>query len=277
MKETFMKISKAYEVLSNKERRDIYDASHGLSSVGSFIKSKTVTLTEQNYRRLVIDSDDFWVIQVYTHDNNICQNLGPEWDKMAQSYSFLKFGRIDFKSQMGLQSQIPFRVAEIPFIYVYKKGTEPDFVQFSVGESIPTSVRKKLMNAFPKSYTAVDFDTFRSELEDDSGNKIFHLTRSGLDPWFHFEGQYEDSGKFLATKRADYPKIFKYLEEKNIKIEKSFKGSGQFLFKVNPSTFVNRVEFSDIYSLYRFLNPVIFSRENFKKLCNIEPFDEDLE
>jgi len=57
-------------VLSNEERKAIYDSSSGYSQVGSFIKSKTHTLTVENYSRLVSNSKDFWVIQVFMHENS---------------------------------------------------------------------------------------------------------------------------------------------------------------------------------------------------------------
>lgn len=96
--EKFLKITDAYHVLSNPEKREIYDSSNGLSSVGHYIRSKTITLTTKNYNRLVTESNDFWVIQVFSHDSPRCESLSTDWERLAKTYSFLKFGRVDFKS-----------------------------------------------------------------------------------------------------------------------------------------------------------------------------------
>lgn len=272
----FMGISKAYEVLSDKEKREIYDSSNGLSVVGAYIKSKTTTLTTKNYRRLVTNSNDFWVIQVFDHDHPACQNLGPQWDKLASTYSFLKFGRVDFKSQRGIQSMIPFRVIEFPFVFIYRKGHESDFVQFSYGVSVASSIKKKLMEAFPKSYLPVDIGGLKELMtKEEKQAQIIHLTKRGLNPRFHFEGQFEGKGRFVATKRAEYNKVLGYLQSLKIAVDRKSRES-QYLLKGADGQFALDNNFDNILSLYRFLTPVQFDKETFKRLCNVVPFDGEI-
>ena len=276
--ENFLKITRAYETLGNQEKREIYDASHGLTTDGSYIKSKfSVTLTKQNYQRLVTSSTHFWVIQVLTHDSSAAQSLSASWDALAEKYGkFLKFGRIDFKSQMALQANIPFRVAEIPFIYVYRKGMEPDFAEFKRGESVISSIKRLLVKKFPRGYqpqTFVELSTFLTAGELLEGSpKLVHVTENKLDQNFHFDSQFYQKEKgYLASKRADYALITGFLKSsKLIKNPKS-----RFLVHsanpLNPS-FDKKITkgfngYEEASNFYNFLNKVDFDSETFERLC----------
>jgi thioredoxin-like negative regulator of GroEL len=60
------------------------------------IKSNAVSLNEQNYHRLVEESDDLWIIEVYDETSEYCHRYSPIWEEIVNQFKgFVKFGRID--------------------------------------------------------------------------------------------------------------------------------------------------------------------------------------
>ena len=57
--EKFSLISKAYEILSNKESREHYDQTNGVLEP---IESKTTTINKYNFEELVEDSPQPWIV-----------------------------------------------------------------------------------------------------------------------------------------------------------------------------------------------------------------------
>ena len=94
-------------MLGDSDKKALYDSSYGLGSFKNYIRSKTVMLTDQNYDRLVAKSHDVWVMQVFDHDSSICQSYSDSWEAMAAKYSFLKFGRVDQRTQQHFQQSAP--------------------------------------------------------------------------------------------------------------------------------------------------------------------------
>lgn len=59
----FQQVQRAYDVLSNKEKRAMYDS---IETTFDLLKSDAVELTAQNFESEVLHKDDVWVIQIYT-------------------------------------------------------------------------------------------------------------------------------------------------------------------------------------------------------------------
>lgn len=91
------------------------------------IKSITISLTESNFERLVLESNDIWIIQVYEDANPWCEQIASLWDEIAQEYTHtLKFGRINIGTQRNLLRFLPFNIVFLPTIFSMVKGYESE-------------------------------------------------------------------------------------------------------------------------------------------------------
>jgi len=111
--ERFSKISKAYNILSNKERREHYDNTNGILEP---ITSKTTSLTTSNYDKLVTDSPKPWIIQVFSESSHRSKSFAGFWEEFAEKNNFIEFGRINFDKQKGLIKKLPFAIGELPLV-----------------------------------------------------------------------------------------------------------------------------------------------------------------
>lgn len=76
-KERFARILKAWEILGNPEKREAYDSNNGVITK---IKSKSTTLTRQNYYEEVESSNDLWIIQAYDSTSQYCHHFSQFWE-----------------------------------------------------------------------------------------------------------------------------------------------------------------------------------------------------
>lgn len=78
----------------------------------------TVELTPSNFHKLVIDSDDLWLVEFYAPWCGHCKNLAPEWKKAATALKgAVKLGTVDADQHGGLGSQ--YGVKGFPTIKVF--------------------------------------------------------------------------------------------------------------------------------------------------------------
>jgi hypothetical protein len=116
----FQQVVEAYEVLGDADKREAYDSSIGYIQK---LKSKTHELTEANFDRLVVESSDFWVIQVYVSGNKLCESMSPIWEEVAQVLSSTaKFGRINAETASGLLQRLPYSIRLHPTVLTYARG-----------------------------------------------------------------------------------------------------------------------------------------------------------
>lgn len=87
----------AWEVLGNSEKRQNYDQNSGFIKQ---IHSESVTLTTDNYDKLLGDSDEIWIVQVYDSTNPYCHYFSQFWEEViSHRKEYIKFGRIDVWQQ----------------------------------------------------------------------------------------------------------------------------------------------------------------------------------
>lgn len=207
-KETFLKVQKAYEVLKDPRRKEIYDQSYGLVEGSAFIQSQTTMITAQNYDRLVLDSKEFWVIQVFDHEWSQCQTFSDTWESLALKYPFLRWGRIDRKSQHAMLHRLPFRPLEYPFVFLYSQETNGEFVERG-REGFAKAIVRTLKEHLPTRLRIIGNADLMSMLSEGSkGRKtpcIIHINRAGFeDLLFMYESRMARGIDYFSTRNDLY-------------------------------------------------------------------------
>lgn len=114
-------ISKAYEILSDpKKRLNFDDKRSQVQAIGS----DTVTLTKENWKELVVESEDVWLIQIYADFAYTCQIFSKTWEQTANGpfKGAVKMGRIDYHADRDwVHSLVSFD--EVPFLFSWHRGT----------------------------------------------------------------------------------------------------------------------------------------------------------
>ena len=91
------------------------------------IKSKTISLTEANFERLVLETNDVWIIQIYEDANPWCEQIAALWDEIADEYAdTVKFGRINIGTQRNVLKFLPINIVFLPTILSMVKGYESE-------------------------------------------------------------------------------------------------------------------------------------------------------
>lgn len=101
-------------------------SSSGSKSSGSKGGSKSsgsavVTLTEDNFKELVLDSGDHWLVEFYAPWCGHCKNLAPEWEAAASELKgSVKLGAVDATVASSLAQQ--YGVKGYPTIKLFPAG-----------------------------------------------------------------------------------------------------------------------------------------------------------
>uniref|UniRef100_A0A665W7F0 Protein disulfide-isomerase A6 n=1 Tax=Echeneis naucrates TaxID=173247 RepID=A0A665W7F0_ECHNA len=103
----------------------------GGSSSGGNTKD-VVELTDDNFDKMVLESDDVWLVEFFAPWCGHCKNLEPEWAAAAtavkeQTKGKVRLGAVDATVHQGLSSR--YGIRGFPTIKVFRKGEEPEDYQ----------------------------------------------------------------------------------------------------------------------------------------------------
>lgn len=98
-----------------------YDALGKKSSSSSSDKSDVITLTDSNFKELVLDSEDLWLVEFYAPWCGHCKNLEPHWAKAATELKGkVKVGALDATVHQVMASR--YQVQGYPTIKMFPSG-----------------------------------------------------------------------------------------------------------------------------------------------------------
>ncbi len=86
-------------------------------------KDDVVELTESNFKKLVLDSDDMWLVEFFAPWCGHCKNLAPHWKKAASELKGkVKLGAVDATVHQSLAGQ--YGVQGYPTIKYFPAGVK---------------------------------------------------------------------------------------------------------------------------------------------------------
>ncbi|XP_063357846.1 protein disulfide-isomerase A6 homolog [Cydia amplana] len=93
----------------------------GKKSGGSGDKSDVITLTDSNFKELVLDSEDLWLVEFYAPWCGHCKNLEPHWAKAATELKGkVKLGALDATVHQSMAGR--YQVQGYPTIKMFPSG-----------------------------------------------------------------------------------------------------------------------------------------------------------
>ncbi|SBS81039.1 DnaJ protein, putative [Plasmodium ovale curtisi] len=181
----FREITKAYKILSDARLKKAYDNSKG--KVLKLIESNSLNLNLKNYTELVENSNDFWLIQIYSDTDNMSLSFSKVWEEAFDKYSeYISFGRINILTDKKLvKNKVPFNVKIFPTIFLlfpdssyllYSNifnATSKDFQNF-ITNSYPNYIYNVM--EFNKALSYGGIGTIGAGVHIDKNNKVILLT-----------------------------------------------------------------------------------------------------
>ena len=105
--------------------------------------SDVVTLTQDNFQSLVMDSDEHWLVEFYAPWCGHCKNLAPEWEEAAQKLTGqVKLGALDATQAESLAQK--YGIKGFPTIKLFGAGKKGKPVDYNGGRDAPAIVEYAL-------------------------------------------------------------------------------------------------------------------------------------
>ncbi|XP_060947049.1 protein disulfide-isomerase A6 isoform X1 [Limanda limanda] len=101
-------------------------------SGGDGRKEDVVELTDDNFDKLVLESDDVWLVEFFAPWCGHCKNLEPEWAAAAtavkeQTKGRVRLGALDATVHQAVSGR--YGIRGFPTIKIFRKGEEPEDFQ----------------------------------------------------------------------------------------------------------------------------------------------------
>lgn len=93
------------------------------------IRSGAVELTHLNYARLVEESFEPWVIQIYEDGSTSSEGFAELWESAVREFDgTVRFGRIDQRGEASLLKRLPFNVIYLPVVMTINGPDQPEIL-----------------------------------------------------------------------------------------------------------------------------------------------------
>ena len=206
----FQKISHAYEVLSDEEKRQHYDQTEGVIET---IKSGAVSIYDHSYHKQVLESPHFWVLQVFNEQSSTCQSFSGFWEEYIEEYDYIQFGRIHNIAQKKLLPKLPFAIDAVPFVFTSSQKQLSEVLEYSYDESPNQRFVSFLRRAIGEHHKTVSTEDVKKLIQNGSSQKTLFFIQTDNSPIvFNFYGlHYSDFFSFTANlprKHKDYLPLF---------------------------------------------------------------------
>ena len=215
--EQFSKISHAYEVLSDEEKKQHYDETEGILET---IKSEAKPIYEHNYHQSVLESPHIWIIQVYTETSSTCQTFSGFWEEYVKEFDYLKFGRIHLISQKNLIPKLPFAVDEVPFVFSMSQQLSSEVFEYSYDESPNSKFTLWIRNVIGVHYYDSDLNQYQKLSETRPTKKTVVLIHQDSIPiiFRYFAFRHSEYITFYATIQNQYRSIIEKTNSKKTSV-----------------------------------------------------------
>ena len=212
--ERITEINKAYSVLKNKQKRKMYDQTKGVVDP---IRSKSKSLTWQNFRGSVAEAGKPMLIQIYTETDKACQRFGGFWEEFMVEQSYMDYARINLTLEPKLANSFGFGVEEMPFVFSYVPGKEFEFFEFDEYREGSTigQMRKFTRKVIGKTSTQI---TYKDFLQIDRQKSCIHVVfvKREFSPmvYEYMSLLYKDSVDlcFYSTKMGEHKRFYDHFK-----------------------------------------------------------------
>ena len=113
--------------------------------------TKVEKLTDGNFEKKVMNSEELWMVEFYSNGCGHCRNLEPHWEKAAKALKgVVRVGAVDVDQNQGLSSQ--YQVTGIPTIKYFgdKKKSPQEYTGGRTAEDIVTYSLDKVSSTVKK-------------------------------------------------------------------------------------------------------------------------------
>jgi hypothetical protein len=144
----FAKIGIAYETLIDEKKRAMYDETGGVGQ--KELKSKkSVPLDQENFRQLVLYSNDVWIVQIFKPEDGSCQSFHPFWEHQIQKYgNLVRFGRVDVTNDVGKWLPVKYRL--LPTVLKFGRHlSQPEIFPITATHETPQVLTRFVLTSFP--------------------------------------------------------------------------------------------------------------------------------
>jgi len=110
------------------------------SGKGSSSEDDVIELTESNFKKLVMQSEDMWLVEFFAPWCGHCKNLKPHWDKAASELKGkVKLGAVDATVHQSLAQK--YGIQGYPTIKYFPAGKKGDPEEYDGGRTASDIVR----------------------------------------------------------------------------------------------------------------------------------------